>query len=380
MAGYRKVHIAPSLLFYRKKRLALSVSAIAIAVMIMFMELGFFNGFNDSQAILPPHLNADLVIMNENRVHMNKWDDISRSRLGQALAFKEVTEGFPLYLLPIGVKITQTGMTRRVLVAAFSPDADPFKVPIDAQSRESLKRFGTVLFDLKSRPIYGDMKIGQNIEINKLKYTIGGYFKLGPNFSNDGMIMMSDNTWVNTLLGGNGDQIAFGLLRVRAGTDIDSLRTAMRAALPSDTIILTPEEMRVREVRYTTKASPIGAIFGIGLIIGFIIGIIICYQILYNEITDYLPQYATMKAIGFSDRFLTGIIVQEATLLSVVGFIPGLAGSYLLYWIIETNTRIIMHFTTGRILVILLLTMLMCIMAGAIVVKKINKSDPADLF
>ena len=380
MTAFRKVHIAPSLLFHRKKRLALSVSAIAIAVVIMFMQLGFFNGFNDSQAILPPHFNADLVIMNENRVHMNKWDNLSRSRLGQALAFREVVEGYPLYLGTVGLKNTGTGMTRRILVAAFPPDADPFTVPLEPSARESLKRFGSVLFDLKSRPIYGGMEIGQRVEINRNVYTVGGFFELGPNFSNDGMLMMSDDTWVNTVLGGYGDQISFGLLRVRAGTDIDSLRAAMRASLPSDTIILTPDEMRAREIRYTIKASPIGAIFGIGLIIGFIIGIIICYQILYNEITDYLPQYATLKALGFSNRYLTGIVVQEAAILSVVGFIPGFAGSYALYRIMEAYTRIIMHFTAGRILVILLLTVLMCVMAGVIVVKKINSSDPADLF
>lgn len=380
MGFFTKVHIAPSLLFYRKKRLALSVSAISIAVTIMFMQLGFFNGFNDSQAILPPHFNADLVIMDENRVHMNKWDNMSRARLGQAFAFSEVTDGFPLYLGTVGLKNVHTGMTRRIFVAAFPPDSNPFKVSLDRETRESLKRFGTVLFDLKSRPIYGVMEVGERVKINKRVYTIGGFFELGPNFSNDGMLMMSDDTWVNTVLGGMGDQISFGLLRVRPGTNIDSLKTVMQASLPSDTIVLTPEDMRVREIRYTIKASPIGAIFGIGLIIGFIIGIIICYQILYNEITDYLPQYATMKAIGYSNGFLTGVIVQEAALLSVVGFLPGLAGSYVLYRIIEEHTKIIMYFTAGRVIAILLLTVLMCIMAGSIVAKKINASDPADLF
>jgi DevC protein len=124
----------------------------------------------------------------------------------------------------------------------------------------------------------------------------------------------------------------------------------------------------------------VGVIFGIGLIIGFVIGTIICYQILFNEITDHLTQFATLKAMGFSAGYLRGVVLQEAALLGVVGFLPGLGGGYLLYWLLEGMTGIVMFQTPGRALIIFFLTVIMCVMAGFIAVKRVVKADPADVF
>lgn len=380
MARPRPIHFALNLLFHDRKRLVLSTSAIAVAVIIMFMQMGFFNGFNDSQAILLPRFNADLVVMNSKRVHMNKWDDMDRCRLGLPLAFPEVREVVPVYCACVGVKSAQSGMARRAFITAFPPDSDPFKVTLDPAAREALKHFGTALYDTRSRHIFGDMEVGDRFEIGRQTFVVGGHYELGPNFSYDGMLMLNSDTWIHAVRPGGAESIAFGLVRTRPGTDVRALRDRIQADLPPDMTVLTPEDMRQREIAYTIKASPLGAIFGIGLIIGFIIGIIICQQILFNEINDHLPQYATLKALGFSDRYLTGIVLQEAAYLAVMGFVPGLLGSLLFYWLIEHFTRIVMFFTPGRVLLNLGLTVAMCLVAAHLAAKDLTRNDPADLF
>jgi putative ABC transport system permease protein len=204
--------------------------------------------------------------------------------------------------------------------------------------------------------------------------------ELGPNFSIDGTILMSDATWLRGRWDRESDRIAYGLLRTRAGSDIPALKQRILDRLPKDILVLTPEEMRRREVIHTIKAVPLGAIFGVGMVIGFVIGVIICYQILYNEITDHMPQYATLRAMGFSDRFLRKTVVQEALWLSALGFIPGLAFGYLLYAIIEYYTGILMFLTIGRIAVIFFFTIVMCTIGGLIAVKRVTSADPATLY
>ena len=113
---------------------------------------------------------------------------------------------------------------------------------------------------------------------------------------------------------------------------------------------------------------------------GFAIGVIICYQILFNEVNDNLPQFATLKAMGHSPRFISGIVVYEALLMAVVGFIPGAIIGDLIYQVLEHTTQIQMFLTPGRLLLIFTLTTGMCLIAGNLAIKKVHQTDPADLF
>jgi putative ABC transport system permease protein len=114
--------------------------------------------------------------------------------------------------------------------------------------------------------------------------------------------------------------------------------------------------------------------------VGFAIGIIICYQILFNEVNDHLPQFATLKAMGHPPQFISGIVLYEALLMALAGFIPGLLAGAGLYILIEHFTQIRMFLTPGRVLLIFCLTSGMCLIAGHLALKKVHSTDPADLF
>lgn len=375
-----KVNIAYKILLHEKKRLALSILAVSFAVLVIFMQLGFFTGMTDSQANLFAKLNADLVIMNAKQIHLNKWDTMSRSTLYQTLGNEGVTEVVPMYKHVVNMKNPQTGVVNQVLLLAFPPDSDPLDIPLYKDNKETLKRQGAVLFDKKSRKIMGKVEIGQEIELDEKKYRVSGFVKLGTNLSFDGNILMSEGTWLRDKNVFYADNISLGLLRVRPGTDIQALKKKVLGTVTEEVTLLTPDELRKREVVYTVKTAPVGSIFGVGLIIGFIIGIIICYQILYNEITDHLPQFATLKAMGFNDKFLIKIVFQQTVLLSLIGFIPGVFLSSILYIVLTKITGIAMYFTFNRLTIVFIMTLAMCVSAGLIAVKKLIRADPAELF
>jgi len=375
-----RVAIASSLLFHNKKRILLSLSAIAFTVLVMFMELGFFNGIKDSQSRLPSIFHADLIMMDQRSVHLNKSDRMPRIYLNRALAFDGVTEAVPVYKSMVNMKNPETGLTKRMFMLAVPTDSDSLDLPLFEQYKKELRKPGTVLFDKKSRTIFGAIEISQGIEINNVPFTVNGFVELGPNFSFDGTIIMSTSSWLQTRSDSDRDWISYGLIRVEPGVDLMRLRQNMRDLFSKEITLLTPEEMREREVLHTIKAVPLGVIFGIGMVIGFSIGIIICYQILYNEINDHIPQYATLRAMGFSDGFLRTIVIKEALWLSVLGFLPGLLGSYILYNMMEKASGIWMFLTIGRVAVVFFLTVFMCLCAGLIAVQKVTATDPAALY
>jgi len=363
------------MLIHKKGRLVLSILGIAFSVVIMFMEIGFFNGINDSQAKLPTLLKADLVLIDRNHYSLFELFGFPRIRLQQALAFEEVVEAIPLYDGIAPVLNEQTGRLRGIYVLAFPHDSDPLLTLGVEENRDLLKIKGNVLYDRLSRDIYGDLGVGSNIIINGRPNKVIGTVEIGPNLTQDGFIIMGDISWER-----DKDRVNMGLLRVREGTEMKALKEKLLKNLPEDILIMTPEELRKIEVRYITDHTPTGSVFGVGVIIGFLIGVIICYQILFNEITDNMPQYATMKAMGFSKSFLVKLVLKQALLLSILGFIPGLIGGYLLYFGIQHYTKILMFMTVPRVALIFLLTVFMCVFAGLLAARKVLKADPAELY
>jgi putative ABC transport system permease protein len=110
------------------------------------------------------------------------------------------------------------------------------------------------------------------------------------------------------------------------------------------------------------------------------VGTVIVYQILYTEVTDHLGEYATLKAIGYTHRYLLNVIVQESFILAILGYIPGFASALFLYQKAKEATLLPIFMTLDRAIVVLILTILMCLISGTIAVRKLQAADPADIF
>jgi putative ABC transport system permease protein len=374
----QRIPVAWYMLVHRKGRFMLSMLGIAFSVVIMFMEIGFFNGINDSQARLPTYLNADLVLLHKGRTTLLESDQLNRTRLQQALVFDGVVSAVPLYEGNQLVTNPDTGMLQAISVLAFPPHTQPLRLKELEQYADQLEIKGNILFDRKSRDLYGHIAPGTPLTVGDRSTTVVGLVSIGPSIKSDGYLLMGDQTWDDSK--GAADIVSMGLLKVRPGTDLVALQRQLADKLQEEAVVLTPEELRQREVDFTAHATPAGGVFAIGLVIGFLIGMIICYQILFNEISDNMPQYATVKAVGFSKIFLVSLVLQQAVLLAIFGYLPGLGFGALLYYFLERSTGILMFISWPRGLLIFALTLFMCVASGILAVQKVLRADPAEVF
>lgn len=363
----------------RPARFALSVLGVGFSVVIMFMELGFFNGTNDSSANLPPLFECDLILSHPEKNHLKTGEEFHALRLqqvrevpGVAAAVKFNTEA-DYWWNP------QDGSRNRVLVIGVDLDDPMFASALVRPHRAELRLPVTVLYDELSRRDLGRIEVGTRTQLGAESVQVVGLLKLGPNFTYEGHIITGLDNFARITHQAD-DVVDLGLIRVVPGADVEQVRRDILARLPPDILLLTPKEILQREISVTTRRSPAGIVFGIGLLVGFAIGTIICYQILFNEVNDHLPQFATMKAMGHPPRFLSGIVLNEALLLSLAGYVPGLLFSFGLYALIEHVTQIRMHLTAPRALLVLVLTSGMCFLAGRLALKRVHATDPADLF
>ena len=382
--------LAPSLISWRMMtdnmgRFLLSALGVAFAVMIMFMQMGFYNGQNDSQANLGPILDADLIISSKWKEHLKSGEEITIKRLRQALALDEVSSVTPVYTNGSYWRNPQDSSRNRVLVIAVSLDNPGISTPEIKKYKDRLRLPGAVLYDRLSRKELGEVKIGTRTQLKGEPVTVVGLFELGPNMAYEGNVIISHENFYRIYSDWGGaervaDQISLGMIKLKKGADPLAVREKLKAQLPDDFITHTPDEIYEREKTYTAKHSPGGIVFGIGLNVAFIIGVIICYQILFNEVQDHLPQFATLKAIGHRTGYIFGIVVNDALILSLAGFIPGLAGSWLLYKALAHLTQLVFFLTPARIGLILGLTTVMCLLSAAFAMYKLIAADPADLY
>lgn len=383
---FRKTPLAWRQLTKQKTRFAVALAGIAFADILMFLQMGFESALFDSS--MKPHraLQADLVLINPQFQTLFSVKSFSRARLYQALAYEGVESAQSVYIATGQWQNPETRIARAILVWGVEPTKPVFNFPEVNQNLEHLKQLNQVLFDRAGRPEYGAIadifkKQGSvETEMNGKAIRVKGLFSLGASFAADGNVITSDSTFLQLFQERQPDHIEVGLIRLKPGADIEAVRSQLEAGLPDDVRVLTPDGFAEVEKTYWANGTGIGFIFGLGVIMGFIVGIVIVYQILYSDVSDHLPEYATLKAMGYSDRYLLGVLLQEATLLAVLGYIPAFVLSFGLYQLVYVATMLPIGMTVARGVNVFVMTVVMCFVSGAIAIRKLQSADPADVF
>ena len=382
-----RVPLAWCMLMHAKTRLLRSVAGIAFAVVLIFAEVGFLNGLYDNQVELIKQLNADVIITNAFKRTLSHGQPFTQARLIQARAVPGVEATYPFYIrfARSGWRNPETHKLYPIRLLAFRPEDPVFLNPDIAAHAADLIRPYTVLIDTQSKSHYGKREAGVVTELNGKSIRVIGTFDLGTDFVNAGTVVMSEQQ-LRAILpsqspGKTGlDDIEVGLVQLAPGTDPAATVDALRQALPGDVSVYTKSGYLDRELTHWRKHTPIGAIFGLGAIMGLFIGVMICYQVLYTEVVDHLPQFATLKAIGYPNRFLIIVVLKQAVMLSGLGFSLGLGISAIFYEVLASQTGLLMRLTLPRGALVFGLTVIMCLVAAVLAVRKALLADPAEVF
>ncbi len=219
-----------------------------------------------------------------------------------------------------------------------------------------------------------------SVEINDRRVAIAGMYEVGTSFGLDGGVITSDLNFLRLLPTRKKAAIDFGLIKLEPGHDVAAAQARIRAAIPADVRLLTRQEFMDLEVEYWNKTTPIGYIFAFGAAMGLIVGLIIVYQILFADVQDHLKEYATLKAMGYSHGYLRNVVLQEASILAVLGFLPGMGLAHLVFSRGADATRLPLEMSLASALSVFALTMAMCAGSGMLALRKLRAVDPAEVF
>ncbi|MBL6793414.1 MAG: FtsX-like permease family protein [Synechococcus sp. BS307-5m-G36] len=382
----RRIPLSWMLLTRQPVRLLVALAGISFAGILMFMQLGFRDGLFDASVTVHRLFDADLVLISPRSASSVRMAGFPRRRLIQTLADPSVEGVTPVHWGLMLWRNPETRRNRAILALGFNPDDPFFLDPGLAEQTGVLKQKGRILFDQLSRPEFGPIADWYNdgrvveTEIAGNRVRVEGLVSLGTSFGADGNLLTSTETFLDLMPQKSPGGIEVGLIRLQPGTDPDLAVARLQQRLPGDVTVLTKQGFIDFEQNYWKSSTSIGFIFTLGAAMGFVVGCVIVYQVLYTDVSDHLPEYATLMAMGYRISHLLGVVMREGFYLAALGYVPAYLAGQGLYWFVRDATKLPVGMDLPRAITVLVMILVMCMLSSLLAMRRLIDADPAEIF
>jgi putative ABC transport system permease protein len=242
-----------------------------------------------------------------------------------------------------------------------------------------LRSVDVAIIDDSSKPIFGG-RPGAVVEINDRTIEIVDSYTLGRGFVSPCIVIVSDQNFFRLYPEQFNNQIHLGFIRVKQGQSIEATVERLRQLMPADTVVYARDDFMQHEINYWMTSTSTGLVFGFGVGVAAVVGCAILFQTLSTLIRRNLPEYATLKAMGFEDRQLTYIVLAQALIIVVAAYVLSIPATYGLYGVARDATGLPIRMTIERMVAVFAMTMIVCLLASSMSLRALRKADPVDLF
>lgn len=382
----KRISLSWLMLTRQPVRLLIALAGISFAGILMFMQFGFRDGLFEASVTVHRLFDADLVLISPSSVNSVQMEGFPRRRLVQTLADSRVQGISPVHWGLMLWRNPESRGTRSLLALGYNPDDPVFLDPDFETENDQLKLKGRVLFDELSRPEFGpipeEYREGKLVEteIAGNRVRVAGLVKIGTSFGADGNLVTGTETFLDLMPNKSPGSIEVGLIRLYDDADVDKTKQSLQKLLPGDVRVLTKQEFIDFEQDHWRSGTSIGFIFTLGAAMGFVVGCVIVYQVLYSDVTDHLPEYATLMAMGYPLGQLLAVVIREGFYLAVMGYLPAYLAGEGLYWLVRDATRLPVLMTPERAITVLVMIFSMCLASSVLAMRKLADADPAEIF
>lgn len=372
-----------------------SIMGVAFALLLIFMQLGFRGAVANTATVVYGKLDFDVVLRSPEYLHLYEARTIQHAWLDLLQSHPDIDSISPFYIMLQKWQSPQDGNYRAIAMMGIRRD----KLVIDNEEiRSQLDLLGNsdwVLIDRATRRDYGpkndrrfgDEDIGLHAELGGQSVEIAGHFLLGTGLATNGAVLLSDVGFGKRSPYDVQQHTNLGLIKLKPGIQPEQAAANINAWLrdrderAGSTIEALSRKQAIDwEHRRWLGETPIGIIFQLGVGLAFIVGAAIVYMVLASDVANRLPEYATLKAMGYSSLFVANVVIRQAWLLAIFGYIPAVAMAAGLYYITALLAGIPIYMTWERAIGIGILGIVMCTFSGGLAIRKLWKAEPAELF
>ena len=383
---HRRLPLAWLQLRRQPVKVLVAVLGQTMAGTLIFLQLGLLQALFDASVLLHRQLHADLVVLGRDSPALVNMQSFSGRRLAQAYGHPEVEAVAELNIGAIPWRSPRSQAARSLLAVGLDPAQPTFVAPALADKLPELKPLNRFLLDERARPEFAPMveriRRGDTVrlEVNGQWLTSAGLASVGTSFGVDGFVLMSQDTFRQLKPQEPHGGIELGLIQLRPGANANQVQQELRDGLPRDVEVFTHQGYIQREFAYWARNTVAAFVLGLGALIGFLAGIMVVYQIIYADVSDHLPEYATLMAMGYPLRQLAGTVVMEGLLLALLAIGPSLLGGELLYGVVRRVSLLPIAMTPGRALFVFVALLVMAMASAVLCLGRLRDADPAEIF
>lgn len=373
-------------LSHHRVKLAVAAAGVVVAVMLMLVQLGIRQGALNSSVAVAQRVTSELVVVSPRTKTIFQGAPFPRRLLFRLPAHPQVAAVEEVYIGQARYQDPWDHCEHPATVYGIDPRRSLLHLPGYPEAAGRLEIPDRLILDRRSRnsfvPAIRQVQAGRPLalELNRRRVELIDTINVGVPISVDGAIYTTPVNFLRLFPQRPAGAVDLGLVRLRPGADARAVRDQLRRLVGSEAVVLTRDELVAAEVSYVRTAAPIDFIFGMGVVVGFFVGFVVVYQILYTEVTNHLPQFGTLKAMGFTDGYLLRLVLGQAAILGLLGYFPGAILAIIIYHIATEAIQMPIEMTGLRAVGVFFSTLAMCGMSAMIAVRKARTADPADVF
>jgi putative ABC transport system permease protein len=364
-------------LFHDRLRFIATLIGIVFSMVLVTVQMGLYLGFGRMVTTMIDHANADLWIMPAGTKCFEDPSVLDEQKRFRVLAVNGVAEATPVVIGFAQWKMPGGGTSPVFIIGSQIRSGGLPPWNLVAGSIHSLEIPGAVAIDRSYLARLGVSGVAARAEIRDQEVEVRALTRGIRSFTTTPYVFAPlDRARAYTGIAPN--KITYILVRVAPNADVETVRSRLRANI-ADVEVLTPAEFRNRSRAFWLFGTGAGFALFAGALLGVIVGTVIVAQTLYSSTKDHLNEFATLRAIGSSDRYIHKVIIWQALLSAVIGFcIAAGIGFFIVKRTAETALPIVM--TPQLTLGLFVLTVIMCVLSAVGAIAKVMRIDPAMVF
>lgn len=364
-------------LVHDRARLYVAVAGIGFSVLLMGVQLGLMFGFAQTASGLVNHAGADLWVLRAGAQNVDQTPIIPLRWKYEALETPGVRSA-EAYVVRFSVLRKPDGGSESVLVVGYdlvSGLGGPWAI-VEGDTA-MLRQSGGVVVDRLYLGRLGVNGVGDTVEIAGKRARIVGLTRGVRTFVQSPYVFTSfANGQMMSAI--QGTEANFILVRLDPGQAAAPVARALEASI-QDAQVLTSAQFARKTVAYWLFSTGVGIYLLLGCSLGIIVGVAITAQTLYASVSDQLPEFATLRAMGATDAYLKRVILQQAILSGAIGYVAGMIAALVIVGTIGDGS-VAMVLPWQAVIGLGVLAIAMCAASGLLAIRRVMRTEPTSIF
>ena len=371
-------YVALRILLYDKTRSLITLLGVVFAVGLIFNQLGIFLGLMETSSVIIDRTPGDIWVTSKNSKNFDFSQPFPEYIYYQTIADPDIQSAEKL-IVAWGIIRQKEGGTEQVEVVGFNPDTG-VGGPWDmlAGDPRHLKNGNFAIVDESAMKRLGKIQVGEYRDVLFHRLQIVGISRGVKSFTTAPILFTSFELAQRLVTYMGSDSTVFVVAKVKPGVEVKQVISRLQQRLKG-VDVYTAAEFSMKTRKYWAIETGVGFSFMLTIVISFLVGMLIVGQTIYNSTMEHIKEFGTLKALGASNKDIYKIIFSQAIINAMFGYIISL---------IITISTVKLYELGGMVMVVrgwvnflvLGLTLLMCLGAAFVSVRRIKSIDPAILF